>query len=278
MDNKDVTHMDQAQYLLLALWEPFSFLVLFGYTGLGILFGVALGSLLVLFLQRRGWLNRAKRGHHLLLKLYFLLLPLVGGFLGFQGGVLYGSQQQINSHIDSYAPAVQVVADAVWVDFQDYLAAQDMQALANEVEGSTVQGLINQIALDYLRSQTEEDAEQLAEASTSERIAMGLIRRLRAILLGQALGRLAVEKAAEVSHLDEQVLTRVLNARIEQLFDAAFLVGLLQQQVGHVFKPFYTALLVQLFLLLGVLAGEILLSRYLRQLPLAAPPATAALA
>lgn len=271
-------HMDQAQYLLLALWEPFSFLVLFGYTGLGMLLGMTVGSLLVLFLQRRGWLSRAKRGHHLFLKLYFVLLPFAGGAIGFQGGLLYGGQQQINSHIDSYAPAVQVVADAVWVDFQDYLAAQDMQALADEAQGSTVQGLINQVALNYLHSQTEDDAEQLAEASTAERVAMGLMRRLRAILLGQALGRLAVEKTAAYSHVDEQVLKRVLDARIEQLFDAGFLVELFQQQVGHMFKPFYMAVLMQLAALLGILAGELLLSRYLRQMPVAAPAEAATLA
>lgn len=270
--------MDQTQYLLLAIWEPFSFLVLFGYTGLGILLGMLAGSLLVLLLQRRGWLSRAKRGHHRFLKLYFVLLPMAGGAIGFQGGLLYGSQQQINSHIDSYAPAVQAVADAVWVDFQDFLAAQDMQALAADVEDSTVQGLINQIALNYLHSQGEADAEQLAEASTAERIAMGLMRRLRAILLGQALGRLAVEKTAAYSHVDEQVLKRVLDARIEQLFDAGFLVELFQQQVGHVFKPFYLALLIQLAALLGILAGELLLSRYLRQIPMASPTAAATLA
>ena len=270
--------MDQAQYLLLAIWEPFSFLVLFGYTGLGILLGMAFGSLLVLLLQRRGWLSRTRRGHHLFLKLYFVLLPFAGGAIGLQGGLLYGSQQQINSHIDSYVPAVQAVADTVWVDFQDYLAAQDMQALAGDVQGSTVQGLINQVALDYLHSQSAADAEQLAEASTAERVAMGLMRRLRAILLGQALGRLAVEKTAAYSHVDEQVLRRVLDARIEQLFDAGFLVELFQQQVGHVFKPFYTALLMQVAALLGLLAGELLLSHYLRQMPTASPGEAATLA
>lgn len=270
--------MDQAQYLLLAIWEPFSFLVLFGYTALGILLGMALGSLLVLFLQRRGWLRRTRRGHHLFLKLYFVLLPFAGGAIGFQGGLLYGSQQQINSHIDSYAPAVQAVADAVWVDFQDYLAAKDIQTLAADEQGSTVQGVINQVALNYLHDQSEADAEQLTQASTAERVAMGLMRRLRAILLGQALGRLAVEKTAAYSHVDEQVLQRVLDARIEQLFDAGFLVGLFQQQVGHVFKPFYTALLMQVAALLGILAGELLLSRYLRQMPTASPTETVTLA
>ena len=263
--------MDQAQFLLQAIWEPFSFFMLFGYVGLGLFAGALLGLLLVLQLQRRGWLSRVKRGHHLLLKLYFVLMPLAGGFLGFQGGVLYGSEKQINSHLDSYAPAVQAVADAVWVDFQGYLAAQNMQALAAEMPESTVQELINQAALDYLHSQTEADTDQLVEASTAERIAMSLMRRLRAILLGQALGRLAVEKTAEYSHIDEKVLGRVLDARIEQLFDAGFLLGLLKQQIGQVFKPFYMALLMQLALLLGVLVGELLLSRHLRQIPAAAP-------
>lgn len=55
--------MDQTQYLLMVLWEPFSFLVLFGYAGLGIFVGAVVGLILVLQLLRRGWLCRNKCGH-----------------------------------------------------------------------------------------------------------------------------------------------------------------------------------------------------------------------
>ncbi len=124
--------MDQAQVLLEGLWEPFSFLSLFGYICLGILLGLFLGLLLVLFLQRRGWLARRKRWHHWLLKLYFLLLPLGGAVLGSQGGMLYGGQQQVHRHLESYAPLVQVVAGGVWLEFQRYFAEQDQQALGQQ--------------------------------------------------------------------------------------------------------------------------------------------------
>ena len=102
--------MDQAQVLLEGLWEPFSFISLFGYTSIGILLGAFFGLLLALFLHRRGWLARRKRWHHWLLKLYFLILPLCGGLLGSQGGMLYGGQQQVHRHMESYVPLVQVVA------------------------------------------------------------------------------------------------------------------------------------------------------------------------
>ena len=89
--------------------------------------------------------------------------------------------------------------------------------------------------------------------------------------LGKAIGELAVEKTARYSGLDEKVLTQVLDARIGQLFQADFLLGLLKRQIGHVFKPFYIALLIQLGLLLALVAAEWGVSRWLRQLPARQP-------
>ncbi|EJO95572.1 hypothetical protein A471_01562 [Ectopseudomonas mendocina DLHK] len=258
--------MEQARLLLTALWEPFSFFSLFLYSGLAVLLGTAAGLLLALKLHRLGWLVRNRRWHHWLLKLYFLLLPLAGGFLGFQAGLLYGGQQQIHRHLDSYAPLVQELADGIWSDFQTYVEAQDEQALL-ALRGSSVQAVLNQLALDYLRSEREQDAVARAEASTAERIALDLLDRLRASLLGKAIGELAVEKAARYSGLNEKVLTQVLDARIEQLFQADYLLGLLKQQIGHVFKPFYIGLLIQLGLLLALIAAEWGISHWLRQTP-----------
>lgn len=255
--------MDQAQLLLTALWEPFSFFTLFVYTALALIAGGVLGLLLALQLQRRGWLARSNRWHHWLLKLYFLLLPLAGGFLGFQGGMLYSSQQQINRHLDNYAPLVQTLADDIWRDFQSYVAEQDQAALS----GLSVQAVLNQLALNYVRGERAEEAEQRAQASMAERIAFDLLDRLRASLLGKALGEVVVDKGARFSGLDKKVLGQVLDARLEQLFQADFLLGLLKQQIGHVFKPLYIALLIQLLLLLAALGLEWGLSRWLRQMP-----------
>lgn len=262
--------MEQARLLLTALWEPFSFFSLFLYTGLALLLGAVAGLLLALKLHRLGWLARNNRWHHWLLKLYFLLLPLAGGFLGFQGGLLYGSQQQINHHLDSYAPMVQELADGVWSDFQVYVEAQGQQG-ALAVRDASVQEVFNQLALDYLRSERLLEAEARADASTAERIAFELFDRLRASLLGKAIGEMAVEKTARYSGLNEKVLTQVLDARVEQLFQAEFLLGLFKQQIGHVFKPFYIALLIQLGLLLALIAAEWGLARWLRQTPARQP-------
>jgi len=128
-----------------------------------------------------------------------------------------------------------------------------------------VQALLNQLALDYVRSERLQEAAERAEASTAERIAFDLLDRLRASLLGKAIGEMAVEKTARYSGLNEKVLNQVLDARIEQLFRAEFLLGLLKQQIGHVFKPLYIALLIQLGLLLALIAAEWGVSRWLRQ-------------
>jgi hypothetical protein len=263
----EAARMEQARLLLTALWEPFSFFSLFLYTGLALVLGVVAGLLLAFKLHRLGWLVRNKRWHHWLLKLYFLLLPLAGGVLGFQGGLMYGSQQQINRHLDSYAPLVQELADDIWSDFQVYVEAQEQQGLLVSVRGVSVQELLNQMALDYVRNERLLEAAERAEASTMERIAFDLLDRLRASLLGKAIGEMAVEKTARYSGLDEKVLNQVLDARMEQLFRAEFLLGLLKQQIGHIFKPLYIALLIQLGLLLALVAAEWGVSRWLRQTP-----------
>lgn len=91
--------MEQARLLLTALWEPFSFLSLFLYTGLALLLGAGTGLLLAFKLQRLGWLARNKRWHHWLLKLCFLLLPLAGGLLGFQADFLLGLLKRQIGHV-----------------------------------------------------------------------------------------------------------------------------------------------------------------------------------
>ena len=52
-----------------------------------------------------------------------------------------------------------------------------------------------------------------------------------------------------------------LDARVEQLFQADFLLDLLKRQIGQVFKPLYLSLLLFAALLLAMIAAEILLSR-----------------
>lgn len=257
--------MDQAQVLLEGLWEPFSFLSLFGYICLGILLGLFLGLLLVLFLQRRGWLARRKRWHHWLLKLYFLLLPLGGAVLGSQGGMLYGGQQQVHRHLESYAPLVQVVAGGVWLEFQRFFAEQDQQALGQQLQRMSVQEVLNQLAAQYLQAQLLVHAPQLDGASLSERVGLKLYEHLQQQLLTVAVRDVAVEQAGKYTGMKPQVILDVLDARVEQLFHADFLLGLLKQQLSQILKPFYLTLLVLLALMLGLVAAELLLSRYLRQ-------------
>ncbi|QKE64550.1 hypothetical protein HNE05_14745 [Aquipseudomonas campi] len=257
--------MDQAQVLLDGLWEPFSFLSLFGYICLGILLGSFIGLLLALFLQRRGWLARRKRWHHWLLKLHFLLLPLGGAVLGSQGGMLYGGQQQVHRHLESYAPLVQVVAGGVWLEFERFFAEQDQHALGQQLQRMSVQEVLNQLAAQYVQEQLLAHAPQLDGASLSERVGLKLYEQLQQQLLSVAVRDMAVEQAGKYSGVKPQVILDVLDARVEQLFHADFLLGLLKQQLSQVLKPFYLTLLVLLALMLGLVAAEVLLSRYLGQ-------------
>jgi hypothetical protein len=253
------------------LWEPFSFFSLFGYGCLGILLGLFAGLLLALQLQRRGWLGRRKRWHHWLLKLYFLLLPAGGAFFGLQAGLLYGGQQQVYRHLDSYAPLLQEVADGVWRDFEGYLQAQDQQQLGLQLQSMSVQEVLNQLAAQYLQSQLLAHAPALESASLSERVALKLYERLQSSLLTETVREAAVDQANKYTGMDRKVMLEVLDARVEQMFQAEFLLGLLKRQIGQVLKPFYLSLLLLVALLLALIAGEILLSRRLRQWPGQAP-------
>ncbi|WP_437882752.1 hypothetical protein [Pseudomonas sp. LRF_L74] len=253
--------MQDMEHLLSAFWEPFSFFSLFGYIAAGILLGGLLGLLLAWQLQRLGWLGRRLRLHHWLLKLYFLLLPLAGGFLGFQGGTLYGTQQQINRHLDVYQPLVQVLADDVWSDFRAYLSSAEAE---QAMRGSTLQEVLGQLVLAYLRKEGEQSAELREDASLPQRLALDMIERFRASALSAAVAEAVADKAAEYSHMDREVIGGVMEARIEQLFQADYLLGLLKKQVGSVFKPLYIALLLQAALVLLLIGVELLLARVMR--------------
>jgi len=265
--------MDQAQILLQGLWEPFSFLSLFGYAALGTLLGGFVGLLLVLQLQRRGWLGRRRGWHHWLLKLYFLALPFGGALLGVQAGLLYGGQQQVNRHLDSYSPLLQVVADELWQGFSGFLQEQDQQALLAELQRSSVQQLLNHLAAQYMREQLLARSADLAEASWAEGIVHGLLDRLQAEMLGELVRDAAVEQANKYTGVDRQVMLQVLDARVEQLFRADFLVDLLKRQIGQVLKPFYLGLLMLALLMLALVGAELGLSRWLRQWRLQPPSA-----
>lgn len=257
--------MDQARSLLQGLWEPFSFLPLFGYSCLGVLLGLVGGLLLALQLQRRGWLGRRKRWHHWLLKLYFLLLPAGGVFLGLQAGLLYGGQQQIYRHLDSYAPLVQDVADDLWRDFEAYLQAQNQQALVQELQASSVQSVLNHLAAQYLQAEMLARAPLLEHASLTERMASGLLDLLQAAMLEELVRDTVAQQADKYIGVDRKVVLAALDARVEQLFQADFLLDLLKRQIGQVFKPLYLSLLLFAVLLLALIAAEMLLSRRLRQ-------------
>lgn len=268
--------MDHAHILLIRLWEPFNTFLLFLYSSAGVFVFALLGLILAIVLQRRGWLARRNRWHHGLLKLYFLLLPFAGGVLGFQAGSLYGTQQQIYRHLDSYAPLVQEMADSVHLSFQAYLAEQDQAGLEEALRHQTVQQVLGRVALDYLREMRQTEAVQAEEASLLERISLSLYDRVRASLIGQLVGDRLVGQAAVYTSLDKKVLSQTLDARVEQLFEADFLLGLLRQQIQWLFKPLYTALLIQLGLLVALVAAEVWVSRRFRLTRVPAPLPVAA--
>ena len=192
-------------------------------------------------------------------------MPAGGAFLGLQAGLLYGGQQQIYRHLDSYAPLVQDVADDLWRDFEAYLQAQNQQALVQELQASSVQSVLNHLAAQYLQAEMLARAPLLEQASLTERMASGLLDLLQAAMLEELVRDTVAQQADKYIGVDRKVVLAALDARVEQLFQADFLLELLKRQIGQVFKPLYLSLLLFAALLLAMIATEILLSRRLRQ-------------
>ena len=105
----------------------------------------------------------------------------------------------------------------------------------------------------------------LEQASLAERMASGLLDLLQAAMLEELVRDTVAQQADKYIGVDRKVVLAALDARVEQLFQADFLLDLLKRQIGQVFKPLYLSLLLIAALLLAMIATEILLSRRLRQ-------------
>ena len=160
---------------------------------------------------------------------------------------------------------MQGVADDLWRDFEAYLQAQNQQALVQELQASSVQSVLNHLAAQYLQAEMLARAPLLEQASLTERMASGLLDLLQAAMLEELVRDTVAQQADKYIGVDRKVVLAALDARVEQLFQADFLLDLLKRQIGQVFKPLYLSLLLFAVLLLALIAAEMLLSRRLRQ-------------
>lgn len=258
--------MDATQGLIVALWESVSFGSLAWTALLGTLSGGILGGVSAWQLQRRGWLGRRNRWHHLLLKLYVVLLPAAGMWLGLQGGLMYGLAQQVHAQIDRSAPLVQAAADAYVQDFQTYLARVDIDAM--KAQETSVQGLIGAMVRDYLVRHPllpalSPDGE---EASLWQQAGAALMDPFRESLISRMLTQTVVDQVADISQLDKKMLTQLTRVKLGQLLQADTLLGLVKQQIDAFMFGLYVGVGLQLGLLLALVVVELGLSRFWGQL------------
>ena len=106
--------------------------------------------------------------------------------------------------------------------------------------------------------------EQLARQSADSG-ALAIEARTMARQAEELVRDTVAQQADKYIGVDRKVVLAALDARVEQLFQADFLLDLLKRQIGQVFKPLYLSLLLFAALLLAMIATEILLSRRLRQ-------------
>jgi hypothetical protein len=251
------------------LWQSFSFGDLIWYVLPGVMIGVVVGFIVASMLQARGLLKRDNRWHHLLLKCHFLLLPLCGGGLGLQAAVIYGSQQQLNAQVDSLKPQVEAVSAMLLNDFEEFLTALDVAALPPHEQ--SVDGLLRVAVNHYLQTHTLFTQQEVESMSFTEKLGVKMLERFRTELLArkltdvlsQKISVMLSEKAAGYTGLDKDVVALALRTPLRELIKTDSLLGLAKKQVASIAQGFYITVAIQLLLLIGIIWGEIALSRYL---------------
>jgi hypothetical protein len=260
MDQQAVTE------LLQQLAGDFSVLRLILAGLLGIVLGGLLGIVLCVLLARAGWLARRRRGHHLLLKLYFLALPCCGALIGVQAGLYHNAERQVKERIDAAHADVQQVADMLRVSFDQYLAEAGLPQGASSEQ--SIEGILELMVDDYmLRNPTIVPS---LDSSLIERAALKGFEMFRASMLRRAVADLAIEKAVGYTGVSEEVAKQLISTRLAEIISADFVLKIARSQVSSLMLGFYLTVALQLLILLGLVLGECLLARRLGWMPASA--------
>lgn len=242
-------------------------LILAGF--LGLLLGGLVGVLLSVLLARAGWLARRQRWHHLLLKLYFLLLPGCGALIGMQAGVYFNAERQVVERIEDARADVQLAADKVRLSFDRYLAEAGLPDGVNSQQ--SVQGILDLMVEDYLK-RNPISLPELEGEGLLERVAVKGFEMFRSSVLRRALTDAAIEKAVETTAgytgvVSEQVARELISTRLAEIFSADFVLKVAKRQVSSQMVGFHLTVALQVLLLLGLVLGECLLARWLGWMP-----------
>lgn len=261
--------MDATKDFITAVWENLDGWLMFFNISSGILLGILAGLVLAIWLQRRGWLGRVNRAHHLLLKLYFLALPCAGGFVGMQAGVVYAMEKQIHREIDRQQPYVETIAHSIASGFQQYLENSGNYDLANYVSLTPREGLLLLVD-DFIAHTPIQIFENSQDLSLRQRWIQNSLERSRRALLVWLLDEVLIpviqDTGSSYTRLSADTIKQITDAPINTWFDARAILDFSKDQVSRIWFSYYLAIAAQWLLVMMLIALEFGLSRYFGQL------------
>ena len=273
--------MDSTKDFVADFWANLDGWLVFFNVSSGILLGTVGGLALVIWLQKSGLLGRNNRWHYLLLKLYFLALPCLGGFLGFQAGMLHSPEKQIHREIDRQHDAVQVHTLSMMHSFYTHMSQTAPERDPAELASMSMRDMLILMAHDFIDANPIAIYDNPDDLNWRQRLAQTSVEIVRERILIWAVDEIIVPRVVATSankytYLSPDVINEIVHEPLDTLFNARALLDFVKKQVSRIWSSYYMAVGIQLLVLLLLIGSEYGLSRYFKQLKLRHPAASPA--
>lgn len=262
--------MNKAKDFVASFWANLDGWIIFFNISSGLLLGTTVGIIFAIWLQKRGYLARANRWHHWLLKLYFLALPCMGGFVGVQAGVLYAVEKQLHREIDRQEPAVQQMSLAIMANF--YLYAE---SVAQDYDLTQYTSLSPRDALllmvdNYMATNPIQVFENPEELGLLQRFTQKVLERSARAQLVWLVDKVIIEdivvrKGAEYTRFSADTIEDMTDEPFDTLFSARAILDFTKRQVSKIWLSYYVTVALQWLLVMALMGIEFGVSRYFGQ-------------
>jgi len=231
--------VNKAKDFVASFWANLDGWIIFFNISSGLLLGTTVGIIFAIWLQKRGYLARANRWHHWLLKLYFLALPCMGGFVGVQAGVLYAVEKQLHREIDRQEPAVQQMSLAIMANFYLYAdsVAQDYD-LTQYTSLSPRDALLLMVD-NYMATNPIQVFENPEELGLLQRFTQKVLERSARAQLVWLVDKVIIEdivvrKGAEYTRFSADTIEDMTDEPFDTLFSARAILDFSKRQVSKI--------------------------------------------
>ncbi|MAB25371.1 hypothetical protein ACS8E9_08360 [Pseudomonas neustonica] len=262
--------MNKAKDFVASFWANLDGWIIFFNISSGLLLGTTVGIIFAIWLQKRGYLARANRWHHWLLKLYFLALPCMGGFVGVQAGVLYAVEKQLHREIDRQEPAVQQMSLAIMANFYLYAdsVAQDYD-LTQYTSLSPRDALLLMVD-NYMATNPIQVFENPEELGLLQRFTQKVLERSARAQLVWLVDKVIIEdivvrKGAEYTRFSADTIEDMTDEPFDTLFSARAILDFTKRQVSKIWFSYYVTVALQWLLVMALIGIEFGVSRYFGQ-------------